>query len=101
MGKRVITPIEDILRANVVRLLEKHYDGKPGRLKRQNPQVRLATVQDIAKGAGCNVASLQPLADAFRLRPYQLLIRDLDVEAPQEAVTARQMRAIKELRGEE
>lgn len=100
MAKRVLTPLESTLQTNVKRLIEKHYDGKPGRLKKQNPLVRLATIQDVVKGGGCSIASLGPIAKALKVDPYQLLIRNLDVEAPQEAITAAQMRAIRQLREE-
>lgn len=100
MPKRVLTPLESILQTNVTRLIEKHYDGKPGRVKKRHPTVRLATLQDIIKGGGCTVASLGPIAKALGVAPYQLLIRELDVNAPQEAVSAVQMRAIKQLREE-
>ena len=76
-----------------------HYQGVPYRLKKKNKRVRLETLTDILGGkGGCNVASLGPLADAFGLQPYQLLIRDLNATEPQEAVTARQMRGLKQIR---
>lgn len=100
MPKRVLTPLESVLQVNVKRLIDKHYDGKPGRVKKQHPTLRLATIQDLVKGGGCTVATLGQVAKALKVEPYQLLIRNLDVDAPQEAVTATQMRAIRQLREE-
>lgn len=101
MPKKALSPLENVLRNNVVRLLNEHYQGKAGRLVVEHKRVRLETLQNIVNGSGsASIAMLGPLAEAFDLKPYQLLIPDLDVNAPQEAITAKQMRAIRELRGE-
>lgn len=99
MPKKALTPLENTLRSNVIRLLQKHYQGKAGRLVSEHKRVRLETLQNIVNGTGTSsLPMLAPLAEAFGLRAYQLLIPDLDVDAPQEVVSARQMRALRELR---
>lgn len=102
MGRKSISALEDLLRANVQALLKQHYGGSTYQLKKRNKTVRLETVQKILKGeGGCNVSSLLPLADAFGLKPYQLLLPDLNVKEPQQVVSARHVRALKQLREDE
>lgn len=103
MGRKALTALEAVLHDNVKRLLDEHtdYRGKPGRVKERHANVRLETLQNIYNGTGgCNVASLEWLANALEVQPYQLLVRDLDVKSPQQVVSAKQMQAIKDLRGE-
>lgn len=99
MAKRgSISPLEAVLRDNVLRLVKKHYEGKPGRLSRKNKNVVVSKIQRIIEDGGCTIHSLGPVADAFGLKPYQLLIHGLDVDDPQVYVTARTVRAINEVR---
>lgn len=102
MGRKAITPLEAVLRENVQGLLDAQYEGVPYRVKKRHKNVRLATLQDILSGkGGCTIAMLGPLAQAFGVQPYQLLIRNLDPKNPQQAISAKQMQAIKDLRGDE
>jgi hypothetical protein len=100
MGRKTLTALEAVLHQNVKRLIDAHedYQGKVGRVKERHSKVRLETLQNLYNGdGGCNVASLALIADALGVQPYQLLVRDLDVKSPQQVVSARQMRAIKDL----
>lgn len=91
MAKKHVTPLEDVLRTNVQRLLDKHYGGKAHRLHDVHKHIALSKVQRIVDDGGCTVATLGPLADALEVEPYQLLLRDLDVNDPQTAVSATQL----------
>jgi len=97
MAKKVITALEGILQENVKALLRAQYAGKPSRLAKKNPNVKLSRIQDVVKNGSCNVSTLGPLADAFDLKPYQLLIPSLDVDAPQRAVSAKHAKVLDDL----
>ena len=101
MGRKSLSALEGVLRNNVRALLTQHYAGVPYRLKKRHKRVRLETLQDILQGkGGCNVSYLGPLADAFGLKPYQLLIPDLDTAEAQQAVSGKQLKLLKQIREE-
>lgn len=101
MPRRTTTPaIEAIVRDNVRRLLQKHYEGKPGQLKRKNKTVNLRGLQDFLKGGTCYLTSLQPWADALHVRTYHLFVKDLDIDDLPELVPGRRVRTLEKLREE-
>jgi len=103
MGTRkriTIEPIEAILRANVKAVLKKDYQGKPGNFSRKHKNVRLSRIQDIDKFGACTMATLGRVANAVGLKPYQLLIPNLNVKDPQVAVKAREAKAIQLVQGD-
>lgn len=100
MAKIAATALESIVRDNMNRLLKRHYEGKPGKMARLNPNVNLRGIQDFLKGGTCYLTSLQPWADALHVKPYHLLIKDLDVDEPQVLVSAKRMKQIEKLREE-
>jgi len=100
MAKTTTTPLEAIVRDNVRRLLVKHFEGKPGQMSRLHENVTLSRLQDFLAGKGCLLASLQPWADAFGVKPYHLLIKDLDIDDLPEIVSAKRLRRLEKLRSE-
>jgi hypothetical protein len=103
MPRKSITPVSDVVRQNFQRLLDEHFGprrGQPGRFHKAHRTIALSKIQNILERGGCNIDSIGQIATAFRLQPYQLLIRNLDVKEPQVAVPARQVLAIERLRKE-
>lgn len=101
MGRKSLSALEGLLRKNVQELLAQQYGNVPYRLKKRHKRVRLETLTDIIQGkGGCNVSYLGALADAFGLKPYQLLIPDLDAKEPQQVVSGKQVRLLKQIREE-
>lgn len=100
MPKAASTALEAIVRDNVKRLLKEHYQGKPGRISRLNENVSLSRIQEFLDGGGCHLASLQPWADALHVKPYHLLVKDLNIHDLPELVPAKRLRRLEKLRSE-
>ena len=103
MAKRRMHPIEDVLSKNLLALLAEYYDKSPGVFARKHKNIVLSRIQSVSKTGACNLQTLGHLANAFGLRPYQLLIPDLDVKHPQVATKAKHAKLIENLteRGDE
>lgn len=92
-------PPHAIVATNVQNLLDRDCPpdpkkGRRGQIRRfielhPTLQNRLSKIQRALKDGGMNLASLEELAKAFKLHPYQLLIDKLDVHDPQIAVRRR------------
>lgn len=98
MAKPSSTALEAIVRNNVKRLIEKHYDGKPGRMFNKNKgSVNLRGIQSFLDGGNCYLSSLQPWADALHVKPYHLLVKDLNVDDLPEVVEAAKLRKLQKI----
>lgn len=101
MARRTTTtPLEATIRENVRRLIKEHYAGKPGQVARKNENVTLSRLQEFLAGKGATLPQLQTWADALHVKPYQLLIPDLNVQDPQELVSGKKLRQLEKLRQE-
>lgn len=81
--------MRQIVAANLVALLDKHYSHMGNITQREKALaekagVSFSTVQRIvAKSVGATIDNLESIALAFDLSPYQLLIPSLNVSNPQ------------------
>lgn len=95
--RKVASALENIARENMKKLVQKHYDGKRGRVHAKNPNVVLSRFQEFLDGGGCTLASLQPWADALHVKPWQLLVPNLDVDDLPEIVTNKRLKMLQRL----
>lgn len=75
-------PANETLKDNVNRLRDRFPALKPLQKLADKASVGKGTVERMTKDGNCELKSLQCVAKAFGLQPWQLLVPDLDPDNP-------------------
>lgn len=109
MGAKSISPVKNVLRENVRKLLDRdyppeNYPNGRGQLlaflqdHRGWTRKNLSKLQRVVAEGSCNLDTVAQLSIAFQVQPYQLFVRDLDVADPQQIVSGKILRGIEQLK---
>jgi len=101
-GDPRVLSLSDTLAANVNALLARDYGEGKGRHSKfakdhKAKGIVLRLIQDVTKKGTASLPSLEKLAKAFKVQPYQLLIKGLNAKEPQVAIERRQFEALKKM----
>lgn len=108
MANKPLIGIRRIVATNVQALLDRDFPGPGGQIGRflkKHPKVGLSKMQRAVNEGGINMSTVDQIAAAFKVQPYQLFIHKLNVDSPQIAIApkyvANVQRMAKELEGVE
>lgn len=89
-----------IVAQNVRALLDRDFPGKRGqhnRFVKQHQRISLSKIQRASSDGGVNLETIEELATAFRVAPYQLLLPGLNAKEPQIAIEKRYYETARDL----